>query len=333
MQRRAVDALTTVPGVEAAALADEVPLGDNTNDSVIFSDGTTDLRPSKAAATPVQYSVSPGYFRAAGTALLSGRTFTWHDDQSAPRVAVVNREFARPMFGSVTKAMGGYFKLKDGARVQIVGIAEDGRYASLTEDQLPAMFLSILQSPSSRTYLVVHCSSGSQPGAAIRNKLRELNARLPVYIETRYRALDPVLFGPRMATISLGVLGVMGAVLSMTGIFGMTAYSVSRRLGELGIRLTLGAQRREILETALGRAFKLLAFGSVAGTAAGHSGEPGLGRYCLPSNASGSIGIGRRCRGHGAAGTICHVDSGETSAISESFDAAEGRVNLVFGIE
>lgn len=74
-----------------------------------------------------------------------------------------------------------------------------------------------------------------------------------------------VLFGPRMATVSLGVLGVMGAMLSITGIFGLAAYSVSKRLRELGIRVALGAQRGEVLKAALGRVFKLLAIGSAAG--------------------------------------------------------------------
>jgi ABC-type antimicrobial peptide transport system permease subunit len=72
-----------------------------------------------------------------------------------------------------------------------------------------------------------------------------------------------------MATISLGVLGVMGAMLSITGIFGVAAYSVSRRLKELGIRMALGARRKDVLQAALGRAFKLLAFGSTAGLLVG----------------------------------------------------------------
>lgn len=74
-----------------------------------------------------------------------------------------------------------------------------------------------------------------------------------------------MLFGPRMATISLGVLGVMGAMLAITGIFGMAAYSVSKRLREFGIRIALGAQRKELLGAALGRTFGLLALGSGAG--------------------------------------------------------------------
>jgi ABC-type antimicrobial peptide transport system permease subunit len=77
--------------------------------------------------------------------------------------------------------------------------------------------------------------------------------------------MDLPLFPSRVATVSLGVLGVMGAMLSMTGIFGMAAYSVSKRLRELGIRIALGAQRREVLQAALGRAFKLLTLGSAAG--------------------------------------------------------------------
>jgi ABC-type antimicrobial peptide transport system permease subunit len=95
--------------------------------------------------------------------------------------------------------------------------------------------------------------------------LRRVDAGLPVFIQPRYKELDAVLFGPRVATISLGVLGMMGAMLSITGIFGMAAYSVSKRLRELGIRIALGAKRKEVLQAALGRAVKLLAFGSAAG--------------------------------------------------------------------
>ncbi len=88
---------------------------------------------------------------------------------------------------------------------------------------------------------------------------------MPVTIQMWDKQLnDSALFASRVATLALGVLGLMGAVLSITGIFGMAAYSVSKRLRELGIRVALGAQRSEVLQAALGRAFKLLAFGSAA---------------------------------------------------------------------
>jgi predicted permease len=266
MQKRMIDALTTISGVESVGLADQVPLGDSPGASNVFTDNTSDLRPSNAAANSLMFKISPEYFHAAGTALLSGRTFTWHDDENSPRVAVVNREFARKIFGSVSNAMGGYYKMPDGTRTQVVGIAEQGKYGSLTEDPQPVMFLPILQSPSSSTWLVVRSDRDPQQlGPAIREKLRDLDAGLPVYIQTRYQGLDTALFGPRMATVSLGVLGLMGAMLAVTGIFGMAAYSVSKRLRELGIRVALGAQRKEVLQAALGRAVKLLAIGSAAG--------------------------------------------------------------------
>jgi ABC-type antimicrobial peptide transport system permease subunit len=104
-----------------------------------------------------------------------------------------------------------------------------------------------------------------QLAAAIRSKLRELDAGLPADTETWNSMLNVVLFPSRVATLSLGVLGMMGAMLSITGIFGMAAYSVSKRLREFGIRVALGAQRTEVLQAALGRAVKLLAIGSATG--------------------------------------------------------------------
>ncbi len=266
IQRRMIDAVAAIPGVESVGLADGLPLVEGGGDSVVFTDKTTDLRPSNAAADANMFKISPEYLRAAGTILLSGRTFTWQDDKNSPRVAMVNQEFARRILGSVADAIGRYFKMPDGTRIQVVGMVEDGKYASLTEDPQPAMFLPILQSPSSGMWMVVR--SGRDPqqlSAAIRDALRNVDRALPISVQTRYKAMDIILFGPRMATISLGVMGVMGAMLAITGTFGMAAYSVSKRLKELGIRIALGAQRPELLQAALGRAFKLLAFGSAAG--------------------------------------------------------------------
>jgi predicted permease len=266
MQKRMLDAVEVIPGVESVGLVNPAPLYAGSVSGLVFTAKTADLRPANAAAEVFLYKISPEYFHAAGTALLSGRSFTWHDDKDAPRVAVVNTEFARKIFGSVTGAMGGYFKTDDGTRVEVVGIAEQGKYHSLTEDPQPAMFLPFLQSPSSETWMVVRSSRDSQQLApAIRNTLRDLDSGLPVYIQAWTKEMDHPLFAARMATLSLGVLGVMGAMLSITGVFGMAAYSVSKRLKELGIRMALGAQRKEVLQAALGRAFQLLAFGSAAG--------------------------------------------------------------------
>jgi hypothetical protein len=172
---------------------------------------------------------------------------SWHDDKNAPPVAVVNREFASKIFGSATDARGKYF-WRDGTRIQVVGIVEDGNYASLAEDPQPAMFLSILQWPSTQVCLVVRSDGDPQQlAAAIKSTVQGLDAGLPLDIRTWNHELESALFPSPMATLSLGVLGVLGAMLSITGVFGMAAYSVSKRLRELGIRMALGAQRKEVL--------------------------------------------------------------------------------------
>jgi predicted permease len=267
MQKRMIETLQTIPQVTAVGLIDWVPLttGDGPG-MLIFKDETVDLKPANAAAPALIFKISPDYFRASGGILLSGRSLTWDDHETAPPVAVVNQEFARQLFGSPAQALGGYFKKRDGTRVQVVGIVQDGKYENLTEAAKPAFFLPILQAPSSEMALLVR-SSGSAPHvpAAIKDKLHELDPGLPCFVQSWDQSMNLVLFPSRAATVALGVLGVMAAMLSITGIFGTAAYSISKRMRELGIRMALGAQRKEVLQAALGRPFKLLACGSMAG--------------------------------------------------------------------
>jgi ABC-type antimicrobial peptide transport system permease subunit len=220
-----------------------------------------------AAADAVTFRISPEYLQAARTKLLSGRAFTWNDDESAPRVAIVNEKFARKIFGSPASAIGSHFRMKNGGRIEVVGVVEDGKYtANIAEVPQLAVFLPLLQSPFNDTWLVVRSDRDPQQlGVHIRNTLRGLDAGLPAFVQTWSEDMNGALFASRVATLALGMLGIMGAMLSITGIFGMAAYGLSRRLRELGIRVALGAQRWEVLHAALGRAVKLLAFGSAAG--------------------------------------------------------------------
>ena len=267
LQKRMIEAVRSIPGVTQVGLVDVPPLHMGWDITPVFTDKTTDLRTWNAVATAVTYKISPTYFQAATTAILAGRNFSPSDDKDSPRVAVVNQEFARKIFASASNALGRYYKTPDGMRVQVVGIAEDGKYTTnIAENPQPAMFLPILQSPAMDTWLVVRSSRDRQQlAAAIRSNYRDLDPGLPAFIQTWNEEMSGALFAPRMATASLGVLGLMGAMLSITGIFGMAAYSVSKRLRELGIRIALGAQRKEVLSAALGRALKLLACGSAAG--------------------------------------------------------------------
>ena len=266
VQKRMLDAAAAIPGVTAVGYADRLPLSLGGGDSDVFVDTTTDYRPTNAAADAQNFQVSPDYFRAAGTVLLAGRTFTMHDEDKAPTVAIVNREFARKLFGSADKAVGGHFKFWGGQRAEVIGVVEDGKYQTLTEDQKPAMFFSFLQHQDSDTWILVRSQRDQQEiAAALQRSMRSLDPSLPLEIKPWGSELDSALFAARVATVALGVLGLLGAMLATTGIFGMASYTVSKRLRELGIRVALGANQRRVLGAALGRAVRLLAVGSAAG--------------------------------------------------------------------
>lgn len=270
MQRSMLDAVAAIPGVASVGYVDQIPLGLGGSDSFVYTDTTTDFRPTNQAADAMNYCISPGYLQAAGTRLLAGRDLTYDDNKKAPVVALVNRTFAMKVFGSVQKAVGGHFKYWDGQRAQVVGVVEDGKYRTLTEDQQPAMFFSFQQHESAPAWLVVRSSRDpSELAPALDHTLHGLDSALPLKIRTWSEEMDSALFAARVATVALGVLGLLGAMLAITGIFGMTSYVVSKRMRELGIRVALGAGQREILGASLGRAFRLLVFGSAAGAVLG----------------------------------------------------------------
>lgn len=270
MQRRMLDAAASIPGVTAVGYASNLALSLGGGDSYVYTDTTTDFRPTNEAADAMNYNISPGYLEAAGTRLLAGRDLAYGDDGKAPKVALVNRMFAEKVFGSVQNAVGGHFKYWGGERAEVVGVVEDGKYRTLTEDQQPAMFFSYLQHHESGTWLLVR--SGRDPAEiarALDEKLHGLDAGLPFTLRTWTQEMSSALFAARVASVALGVLGLLGAMLAVTGIFGMASYTVSKRLRELGIRMALGARRKQVLRAALGRAFVLLAVGSVAGMVLG----------------------------------------------------------------
>ena len=270
VQRRMLDEAASLPGVSSVGIIDRVLLGNGCCGSEgFFPEGTTDFRKEIAGAH--NFSISPGYLKAAGTRLLSGREFTWHDDAKSPEVAIVNATFAHMLFGNAP-AVGRHFLLFRATHPkEIVGVVEDGKYQSLTEEPQPAMFFPLAQERNSNdTVLVVR--SGLQPAemtASLNRIVTDINPGLPFVVRSWRDALDLALFPARAATVALGIMGVLAAMLAITGIFGMAAYSVSRRMKELGIRVALGAARVQLIRAALGRPLVLLFLGSATGLISG----------------------------------------------------------------
>ena len=269
VQKRMIEEVSRIPGVSTVGIIDELPLSTGGSSSGVYRDGTTDLRPSNMALDARLFSVSPGYFEAAGTRLLAGRDFTWRDDTGSPKVALVNEHFARSMFLGAS-AIGRRFLMTDGSPFEIIGIVEDGKYDSLTEDQQSAMFFPLTEGIGGGTSLIVRSRlPASEVTPALEKTLIGIDPALPFNLRTWPAALGIVLFPARVATAALGVMGALAALLAVTGVFGMAAYSVSRRKKELGIRVALGAQPLKLMGAALGRPLVLLLSGSAAGLVLG----------------------------------------------------------------
>lgn len=265
-QRQLLERVGRLPGATAAAYANSTPLSLGQSETDVYPDGTSDFRPSNVKFNPNDYSISPGYLHAAETRLLAGRDFTWHDDEHAPEVAIVNESFAWRMFGN-EPAVGKYFNTGPQHRLQIVGVVEDGKYVFLAEDQAPVLFLPALQKRNSSTVLLVRSSRApSEMIPAVRREISDFDASIPVFgVGSWPDALGIALFPARAATIALGGFGVLALMLAITGVFGLASYTVSKRLRELGIRVALGAPTQEVIRAALGRTALLLIVGSSAG--------------------------------------------------------------------
>jgi predicted permease len=270
MQRQLLEKVSALPGVEAAGYANSTPLADTT-DIPVFTQQTSDFRDSNKAFDTFFYAVSPGYLAAAQTALLAGRDITFADKANTPPVALVNRQFSRSLFHS-DQPVGRYFKDSSGKSIQIVGMVPDGKYFLLSESPQEAVFFPILQRLTPTTSLIVRNrpdASGvatADMAAAVRKLIRDLDPGIPIRQSSDWTsALAFSFFPAQVATVSLGLFGAFGLLLSITGTFGLASYTVSKRLRELSIRVALGAQAKQILSAALGRMLILLATGSVAG--------------------------------------------------------------------
>jgi hypothetical protein len=301
-----IEAALRTPGVTAAGTVNRTPFTGGIHGIPIFRPGTTEFKLTNSVLAPYVFTMSPGYLDAAGTRLLGGRDVSWHDTAKTPYVAIVNQTFARRMWGETprgetpwsetpwgeTKAIGRRFILR-GNLTEVVGVAEDGKYHDLEESPQPAVYVPMSQSEPGETVFVVRARRApNQMAAALQRTLSGIQPNVPITVQGWLDAVEGELFPARAATVALGVMGLLAAMLALTGIFGMAAYSVSRRKKELGIRVALGARRTQVMSAAVGRPMVLLGVGSVVGLLSGVFATPLLGQIVYRANPRDPVVLG-----------------------------------------
>jgi predicted permease len=265
-QKAMLEAVQRIPGVTVAGAVNRVPFTGGLRGVPVFPPGTTDFNLNNSVLTPYVYTISPGYMDAAGTKLVSGRDVSWHDTKTTPYVAIVNQTFARKMWGE-TPAIGQRFILSGHLR-EVVGVVEDGKYHSMQEPPQPVVFLPLTQREQRGLVFVVRSPRAhNEMSPALERTLSGLEPNALIKVQSWHDVLGGVnaLFPARASTATLGVMGLLAAMLALTGIFGMAAYNVSRRMKELGIRIALGARTKHVISIAVGRPIVLLGVGSLVG--------------------------------------------------------------------
>jgi predicted permease len=280
-----IEAVRNIPGVVAAGTVNRVPFNGGLRGVPIFQPGTTEFALNNSVLAPYVFTISPGYLEAAGTRLLGGRDFSWQDTTETPYVAIVNETFARKMWGD-TSAIGQRFIVR-GHLAEVVGVVEDGKYHNMQESEQPAAYLSLSQNAQNQMIFVARSPRAqNEIAATLERTLNSLepNARIKVQNWPEVLGGLNALFPARAATIALCVMGLLASMLAVTGIFGMAAYNVSRRMKELGIRVALGARTKHVMSTAVGRPIVLLVVGSLLGLLSGVLASRLLGHIVYQAN-------------------------------------------------
>lgn len=258
---------SAIPGLRCA-LVSNLPLRVGESNEV-FSRADRPMPPVSELVPAMVYNVSPGYFQVAGTKLEIGRDINNQDLEGAPSVVIVNEAVVRLLYRN-ENPIGKRLRLSLPGHdngFEIVGVVETGKYESLGEDPKPAVFLPIAQTATGWTTLVARTSLPAQQATEmLRKTVLDLDPELTIFNAGSLKdQLAMPLFPARAAAIVLGVFGVLAMLLAATGLFALVAYSVARRMREIGIRMALGARPAQVLSSVLSRTFVLCAAGVLIG--------------------------------------------------------------------
>ncbi len=269
-QRRAVEAVQTLPGVTSVTLATNVPLfGGTAIARSVFPEGEEGTSTRTGILTQTD-NIAPDYFQTLGIPIVRGRQFDSTDREDSPKVAIIN-EAAAHRFWPNQDPVGKRFKFfGEPYVVQVVGVARDAKYNTLGEEPTPYMYLPLIQTPSPALTLFFRSSADPRIVlASVRERVQALDRNLPLTnVWPIGEVITQALWGAKFAAGLLSIFAALAMVLAAIGVYGVVAYSVGKRVREIGIRMALGARREDILAMTVRQSSVSLAIGLAVGLVA-----------------------------------------------------------------
>jgi macrolide transport system ATP-binding/permease protein len=260
--------LAALPGVETIGISDNIAMNLLSTSSATVSIDGVEPPAGQEGFDIDKTAVDTGFFNAAGYRLLRGRNVTLTDTDSAPMVAVVNQAFVDKFFPG-RDGLGQAMRLRDGRAIEIVGVVNTAKVRTLGEDPRPAMFLSFLQWHSTNAWIFARTSGDAD--RLVEEMNRAIKEREPevFYFQSRTmkRHFEIMSLPIKLGAFALGGFALLALVMASTGLYGTVSYSVAQRTREVGIRLSLGASRSEVVRLLLGGGLKLVAIGAGLGLA------------------------------------------------------------------
>jgi putative ABC transport system permease protein len=262
--QQTVERVGSLPGVQSVSLSRIAPLGGGGQRRGTQFEG---YQPQQNEDTETNTNVVDlNYFNTMGIPIIAGRDFNAQDREASPLVVIVNEEVARRYYGG--NAVGKRLRMgSDAPPTEIVGVARTARYRNLREQPLPFIYIPLGQEYQPGMTLMVR--TASTPTALVgplRNELRALNKDVPVYsVQMMEERIGGQLAADRMIAVLLSTFGAGALLLAAIGIYGVMGYSVARRTHEIGVRIALGAERRDILTLIIGQGMVLVLIGAGLG--------------------------------------------------------------------